>query len=130
MSMNLDINSGLTGISHQTNNVELPDLGTSRKTNVSTTNSFSVVDNVGNALGYDNQDKKLEDFARNNVRHQYSTSEHKNILSSSKELIKAEVKSDRPENEQQLLQDMLAVIEKDEMLFNDAQMARRVLIAV
>lgn len=130
MSMNLDINRGLAGISHQKTNTELPDLGASRKTNVSTTNNFSIADNVGDALGYENQEKKLSNFARNDVRHQYDVSEHKDILKGTKELIKAEVKSDRPETEQQLLQSMLTVIEKDEMLFNDAQMARRVLIAV
>lgn len=130
MSINMDMNRGLTGISHQTDKAELPNLGASRKTSVSTSNSFSFVDNVGNALGSDNQDKKLSEFARNDVRHQYNANEHKEILMSAKTSIKAELESGRPENEKQLLQSMLTVIENDELLFMEAQMARRLLIAV
>jgi len=130
MAMNLDINRGLTGISYLTDTSELPDLGASRKTTVSTANSYSVADNVGDALGYDNQDKKLADFARNAVRHQYNVSEHKDNLKATKEFVTDVLNSDIPEEDKAVLKTMLAEIEQDELLFQDAQMRGLVLIAV
>ncbi|OQX34352.1 MAG: hypothetical protein B0D91_12685 [Oceanospirillales bacterium LUC14_002_19_P2] len=130
--MNLDINRGLTGISYVSDTSELPDLGASRKTSVSTANSYSVADNVGDALGYDNQDKKLADFARNTVRHQYNVSEHKDNLKATKEFLNDVLNSDIdiPEDAKDKLKNMLAEIEHDELLFQDAQMRGLVLIAV
>lgn len=130
MAMNLDINRGLTGISHLTDTSELPDLGTSRKTTVSTANSYSIADNVGDALGYDNQDRRLADFARNAVRQQYDVSEHKDNLKAVKEFVTDVLDGDISGDDKEVLKTMLAEIERDELLFQDAQMRSLVLMAV
>jgi len=128
--MSLDINTGLSGISHKARVDELPDFGASRKTTVSTTNTYELANNLGNALGFENRDKEMLEFARNKVRHQYDNVEHKKIFSSIKKLIGDYLKRDMPDDSKKQIQELLDIIETDADLFADALMARRILIAV